>query len=56
MPLCLAPTATGLRLTSRDRSAVTPAPPPFDPPVLVTDTGEPLTTELGERLVVEREP
>lgn len=56
MPLCLAPTATGLRITSRDRSAVAPAPSPLDPPVLATESGEPLVTELGERLAVEREP
>jgi len=56
MPLCLAPTAVGLRITSRDRSTVRPAPPPLDPPVLATETGEPLVTEWGERLAAEPGP
>lgn len=56
MPLCLAPTAAGLRITSRDRSDVRPPPPPSARPVLATEFGEPLVTETGERLAVEPEP
>jgi|GEM_PF-3796932 len=56
MPLCLALTAAGLRITSRNRSGPRPAPPPVDPPVLATEFGEPLVTETGERLAVEHEP
>jgi hypothetical protein len=53
MPLCLAPTAAGLRITSRDRSGPRPSSPPVDPPVLATELGELLVTEGGERLAVE---
>ena len=56
MPLGLALTAAGLRITSRDRSNAAPAPPSPETLVLVTEAGEPLVTEQGERLAVEPEP
>lgn len=56
MTLCLALTAAGLRITSRDHGAATPHPPPIEPPLLATEAGESIVTELGERLVVEPEP
>lgn len=55
MPLGLALTAAGLRITSRDRTAAEVASPPPLPPVLATEAGEPLVTEHGERLAVEPE-
>lgn len=56
MPLDIALTAVGLRVTSRDRTAsVATQPPPF-PPVLATETGDLLITELGEQLAVKLEP
>jgi hypothetical protein len=56
MPLGLALTAAGLRITSRDRTASVAIEPPPPPPVLATETGESLVTELGERLAVEPGP
>ncbi len=56
MPLGLALTDAALRVTSRQRSAVAPVHPPSEVFVLVTEAGEPLVTELGERLAVEPEP
>lgn len=56
MPLCLALTASGLRISGRERGAAELGPPPTTPPVLATEAGEPLVTELGERLAVEPAP
>lgn len=55
MPLGLALTPVGLRITSGDGPATEAVEPTSPPALLATETGEPLVTELGERLVVEPE-